>query len=142
MKKEIAKKVLTKDSSGRENGFLLEILKSLDGKKTEVYLISATPKSSKGFHLHRRRASRYVCVRGSVRVTGYEFRNGAWEREVITLDSIGDSLYIPTNVATLIENIGEEDVWLINCPIPAYDSQDKDEQVEYSLDELKKGVRK
>jgi dTDP-4-dehydrorhamnose 3,5-epimerase-like enzyme len=148
--KEDAKKVNTKDSNGKENGWLLEMFKGPENK-TEVYLTSVIPGSFKGFHLHRIRASRYVCLRGKVRIITYEFRNGYWnkpetphwDRSENTLDSsFPQRLLISPEVAVGIENIGDTEAWLINYPFPAYDPAQKDEQVEYTLEELEKGIIK
>ena len=49
---------------------------------------------------------------------------------------------IPKNVATGLENIGEDEGWLVNYPDPPYDPALKDEQVEYTLEELETGVLK
>ena len=46
------------------------------------------------------------------------------------------------NVATGLENIGDEEAWLINYPDPPYDPDLKDEQVEYTQAELEAGVVK
>jgi hypothetical protein len=51
---EPAKKVMTKDHSGNENGFLIELYKDREtGNKTEAYLTAALPGAFKGYHLHR-----------------------------------------------------------------------------------------
>ena len=50
--------------------------------------------------------------------------------------------FIPKEVATGLENIGDEEGWLINYPDPAYDPGLKDEQVEYSQAELEAGIVK
>jgi dTDP-4-dehydrorhamnose 3,5-epimerase-like enzyme len=144
---EIAKKVSTKDHSGNENGFLIEMFKSEDGKKTEVYLSAAKPGAFKGYHLHRVRAARYVCVKGKMRIILYQpsEENGktTWIREEhILAANEPKRLFIPKNIATGLENIGEEEGWLVNYPDPAYDPELKDEQVEYTQKELEQGVVK
>jgi hypothetical protein len=45
-------------------------------------------------------------------------------------------------VATGLENIGTEEAWLINYPDPPYDPSLKDEQVEYTKEELESGLIK
>ena len=146
---EVAKKVTTKDHSGNENGFLIELFKNED--KTEVYLSAATPGAFKGYHLHRVRAARYVCLKGKMRIILYVPSENPpagggktqWVREEHFLDaSESKRLFIPKNVATGLENIGTEEGWLINYPDPAYDPSLKDEQVEYTQEELEKGVVK
>jgi len=51
-------------------------------------------------------------------------------------------LLIPKNVATGLQNIGDEDGWLVNYPDPPYDPSLQDEQVEYTQEELERGVVK
>ncbi len=138
---EPAKKVLTRDHGGSENGFLIELFK--DSDKTEVYLTAASPGAFKGYHLHRVRAARYMCVKGTMRITLYSRSAGKWVREEHILDaSEPKRLFIPKDVATGLENTGDEEAWLINYPDPPYDPSLKDEQVEYTLEELEQGVVK
>jgi dTDP-4-dehydrorhamnose 3,5-epimerase-like enzyme len=142
---EPAKKVLTYDHGGDENGFLIELFKA--GDKTEVYLTAASPGAFKGYHLHRVRAARYMCVKGSMLITLYrqtqEGGKTKWVPEEHALDaSEPKRLFIPKDVATGLENTGDEEAWLINYPDPPYDPSLKDEQVEYTLEELERGVVK
>ncbi len=137
---EPAKKVITKDHSGKENGWLLELFK--DGDKTVSYLTVASPGAFKGYHLHRVRVARYVCVRGRMRIILYS-GGPDWKREEHILEAAKPSrLFIPINVATGLENIGDEEGWLINYPDPPYDPSLKNEQVEYTQAELEAGVVK
>lgn len=134
---EEAKKVTTIDPSKNENGFLIELFKN--GEKTEVYLSATKPGMFKGYHLHRVRAARYVCLKGKMKIILYHNK----VREEYILDaSYPQRLFIPPNVATGLLNIGDEDAWLVNYPDPAYDPSLKDEQVEYTEEELEKGVMK
>ena len=134
---EPAKKVITYAHDGSENGWLIELSK--DGRKTTAYLTAASPGSFKGYHLHRVRAARYVCVRGRMKIIVYV--DG--KRQEHVLDAAAPQrLFIPPNVATGLQNIGDEEAWLVNYPEPAYDPELKDEQVEYSEEELEAGVVK
>lgn len=136
---EDAKKVKTKDHNGQENGFLIELYK--DGEKTEVYLTATKPGSFKGYHLHRVRAARYVAIKGKIKVILY--KPGTKEKEEHILDSANPQrLFIPKGIATGLENIGDEEAWLINYPDPPYDPSLKDEQVEYTEEELLSGIVK
>ena len=146
VRKEPAKRVTTFDHSGRENGWLVELYK--DGAKTTAYLTAAAAGAFKGYHLHRVRAARYVCVRGRMRIILYTMgmvENGqtVWTRQEHVLDASNpERLFIPADVATGLENIGDEEGWLINYPEPAYDPDLKDEQVEYTQAELEAGTVK
>jgi dTDP-4-dehydrorhamnose 3,5-epimerase-like enzyme len=134
---DAAKKVVTYDHAGNPNGWLVELYK--DGNKTIAYLTAASPGAFKGYHLHRVRAARYVCVRGRMKIILYV--DGA--RQEHLLDAAEPQrLFIPPNVATGLQNIGDEEAWLINYPDPAYDPDLTDEQVEYTEAELKAGVVK
>jgi dTDP-4-dehydrorhamnose 3,5-epimerase-like enzyme len=134
---EPAKKVTTYDHASAENGWLIELYK--DGPKTTAYLTAASPGAFKGYHLHRVRAARYVCVRGRMKIILYV--NGKRQEHVLDARE-PQRLFIPPNVATGLENIGDEEAWLVNYPEPAYDPALKDEQVEYTEAELEAGVVK
>jgi dTDP-4-dehydrorhamnose 3,5-epimerase-like enzyme len=134
---EDAKKVATFDHAGGENGFLIELY--TDGPKTTAYLTAASPGAFKGYHLHRVRAARYVCVRGRMKIIVYV---GGKRQEYLLDAAKPQRLFIPANVATGLQNIGEEEAWLINYPDPPYDPDLKDEQVEYTQEELEAGVVK
>ncbi|MBI1982063.1 MAG: WxcM-like domain-containing protein [Candidatus Levybacteria bacterium] len=139
-KVEDAKKVLTFDLAGKENGSLTELYK--DGEKTVVYLTATKPGGFKGYHLHRVRATRYTCMRGKVKIILYRPGDSSSREEHILDAQRPQRLFIPNDIATGLQNIGEEEVWLINYPDPPYDPNLKDEQVEYTLEELEKGVVK
>lgn len=141
---EDAKKVKTVDHSGAENGFLIELYKDKEtGQKTEVYLTAALPGAFKGYHLHRVRAARYVALKGKMKITTYEHDGQKWTPTETILDAATPTrMFIPKNAATGLENIGTEEAWLINYPDPAYDPSLKDEQVEYTKEELESGIVK
>lgn len=141
---EPAKRVTTYDHSKNENGHLIELYKDKEtGEKTEVYLTAALPGAFKGYHLHRVRAARYMPIKGKMKITTYEHNGQTWEKTETILDSADPQrMFIPKDIATGLENIGDEEAWLINYPDPAYDPGLKDEQVEYSLEELEQGIVK
>jgi dTDP-4-dehydrorhamnose 3,5-epimerase-like enzyme len=134
---EPAKRVTTYDHSGNENGWLVELYK--DGARTLAYLTAASPGAFKGYHLHRVRAARYVCIRGRMKIITY--RDGRRDEHVLDA-AAPQRLFIPPNVATGLQNIGNEEAWLINYPDPPYDPGLRDEQVEYTEAELEAGVVK
>lgn len=141
---EEAKKVTTYSHDKSENGFLIELYKDkVSGQKTEVYLTAALPGAFKGYHLHRVRAARYVALKGKMKITTYAYDGQKWEKTETILDSATPTrMFIPKDTATGLENIGDEEAWLINYPDPAYDPGLKDEQVEYTEEELLQGILK
>ncbi|MFA4873238.1 MAG: hypothetical protein WC659_04870 [Patescibacteria group bacterium] len=135
------KRVATYGQNDKENGFLMELLK--EGRFTKAYLTSVFPESFKGYHLHRVRETNYAAVRGKMHVVLYAIHGQGWRRTEYVLDSAqGDTLHIPVNVATGFESATKEEAWMINFPEPAYDPELKDEQVEYSQEELIQGIVK
>ena len=135
VREETAKKVKTYDvETKEENGFLIELFK--DGEKTIAYLSGAKPGAFKGYHLHKVRAARYVCLKGKMMIVLYV--NGKREEHVLTPEN-QVRLYIPPNIPTALVNIGEEDGWLVNYPDPPYDPDLKDEQVDFTQEELDSG---
>lgn len=141
---EPAKKVTTFDHASQENGFLIELFKDKEtGERTEAYLTAAKPGAFKGYHLHRVRAARYVAVKGKMKITTYEHNGEKWEKTETILDAAEPTrMFIPKDIATGLENIGDEEAWLINYPDPSYDPHLKDEQVEYTEEELLQGIVK
>jgi dTDP-4-dehydrorhamnose 3,5-epimerase-like enzyme len=141
---EEAKKVTTYDAGKKENGWLIELFKDKEtGQKTEAYLTAALPGAFKGYHLHRVRAARYVALKGKMKITTYEREGNQWVRTEHILEGANPQrLFIPKDTATGLENIGAEEAWLVNYPDPAYDPSLKDEQVEYTKEELESGVVK
>lgn len=136
---EDVKNVKTFNLEGEENGFLTELYKDAD--KTVSYLTSVKSGGFKGYHLHRVREARYVPIKGKFKIILY--KPGTSEKEEYVLDAKKPQrLFIPKNIATGLLNIGEEDAWLINYPNPSYDPNLKDEQVEYTEEELENGIVK
>lgn len=134
---EKARKIKTFTLDGEENGFLVELHK--EGDKTVSYLTTVKKGMFKGYHLHRTKSARYVCIKGKVNVILYKHK----KREEYILDAIHPTrLFIPNNVATGILNIGKEDSWIINYPDSPFDPNMQGEQVEYKEEELVKGVVK
>ena len=129
----------TRDLSGESNGWLREMFK--DNDKTLVYMTSISGGKFKGYHLHRVRAARYFPIAGKMRVVLW--KPGTKEKEEYILDAANPQrLFIPKEIATGLYNEGTEEAVLVNFPDPAYDPNLKDEQVEYTEEELEQGIVK
>jgi dTDP-4-dehydrorhamnose 3,5-epimerase len=137
IKLESSKKVITLNLQGEANGFLLELFKA--GEKTVVYMSTIKPGEFKGYHLHRVRNGRFICLKGKVKIIAYQ--DGQRQEFVLDADN-PQRLFMPNNIANGWQNIGDDEAWLINYPDPAYDPELKDEQVDYTQEELEKGIVK
>lgn len=132
VKREPCNKIATLDVKTKEkNGFLIELYK--DDEKTVVYLTAASSRAFKGYHLHTVRQSHYVCIKGKMKIIVV----AGSQREEYILDSASpERLLIPTNVYIGLENIGDEEAWLINLPNPSYDPALTGEQIDKSRKEI------
>lgn len=137
VRKEPCKKVPTYAAETKEvNGHLIELFK--DGDKTTVYMTAALPKAFKGYHLHQVRRGRIVCLRGRVKFTVVD---GTEKVEHLLDAATPERLFLPKNVYIGIENVGDDEAWLINFPDPAYDPSLKDEQLEKTPQEIETQLR-
>lgn len=119
------KTIKTYDKDGRENGSIIELLK--DGDKTLVYITTIKPGTFKGYHIHKRRTNRWVCIKGVLEIEIYDPTNQ--KQLKLTLDSeYPEMVSIEPNQAIGIENQSTTDAWLINFPDPPFDPNDKNEQ--------------
>lgn len=136
IKPQPRKKVITYDVITREpNGHLIELYKN--DKKTVCYLTAAKPGAFKGYHLHTIRESDYVCLRGKMKITVVSPDKKT--KKIITLDATKpERLLLPTNVYIGLENIGNDEAWLVNFPHPAFDPDLTGEQIDKSRLEIEK----
>ena len=129
---ETAKKIMTKDTSGKENGYVIELTK--EGRLTTCYLSSCYPGSFKGYHLHTIREANYVCIKGKLTIIMY-FPD--LSKKEVTLDASNPQrLHIPTYVATGLRNDGDEEAWIVNTPEPPYDPELIGEQIDFTQEQL------
>lgn len=137
----VTKKIDTFDQAGKKNGWLVELLKE-DGK-TKSYLTTIFPHVLKGYHLHTTQTSNYVCIKGRLKIILFTLKNQVWEREEFVMDSTTPTRFsIPTGLAIGIENISDEVAELINFPDPPFNPDNKNEQINYSLEELENNIIK
>jgi dTDP-4-dehydrorhamnose 3,5-epimerase-like enzyme len=137
IRKEPCKKVTTYATGTQTpNGHLVELFK--DGEKTTAYLTVTAPGAFKGYHLHTLRESRYVCLRGTVKITVVD---GTKKIEHLLRADEPERLFLPTNVFIGIENIGTDEAWLVNVPHPPYDPTLADEQVDKSPADIERQLK-
>ena len=135
IKIENAKKIITKDLDGNNNGYLIEL--GREGRFTTSYLSAVSPGSFKGYHSHTVREANYVCVKGRLKIVLVS--KTATDR-VDVIEYILDSdtpqrLHIPAHIPTgLVNESKDEEAWIVNTPNPPYDPELKDEQLEFTLE--------
>ena len=153
----MAKFVRTFDDTGKANGYLIELIK--DGHKTVSYLTAIYQRCKKGYHLHQRRESNYMCVAGSVDVVWFEkskvldtssesgiskfLAHKSDHFSVVKCSAIlwpGFELKIKTYCPVALFNNTDAIAELVNMPEPPYDPKDKEEQLEFTNNECMDGM--
>jgi hypothetical protein len=125
------KKFDTKDNEGNYNGFLVPIYNIHDGffevykEPQQVYLTVIAPGKVKGPHLHFIRTGCFTCIKGNARFIlkidgGYEI---VYSGELHQYRSV----IVPTGIPAALQNIGDEDAFVLNMPNPAWTPTMNDE---------------
>lgn len=121
----------THDQHGRSNGFLVPIYNVNDGlfesghEPQQVYLTVVSPGCAKGPHLHHIRTGFFTCIKGNVRIIVRledeyrEYYSGEAHHYL--------SVEIPAGVPALIQNLGDDDAFVLNMPHPAWRPDMNDE---------------
>lgn len=124
-------KIVTNDQDGSPNGFLIPIYNTNDdffgagAEPQQVYLTVVAHRKVKGPHLHHIRTGCFTCVKGNARFVlkvgdGYEtFYSGE--------DHDYRSVIVPKGTAALLQNIGDDDAYVLNMPSPAWTPTMNDE---------------
>ena len=122
---------ITRSDQGSENGFLVPIYNIHDkffdpGKEPQqVYLTTIAPGKIKGPHLHYIRTGCFTCVKGNARfvlkVDGkYQVFYSGEDHEYL-------SVMVPTGIPAALQNVGQEDAYILNMPSPAWTPDMNDE---------------
>lgn len=124
-------KLVTRNEEGTPNGFLVPIYNVNDGffsrneEPKQVYLTVIGPRQIKGPHLHYIRTGCFTCIKGNVRVVlkteaGYE---EAWSGE----DHEFCTVVVPTGIPAALQNLGDDEAYVLNMPSPAWTPTMNDE---------------
>jgi len=128
-------KFITNHSDGTSNGFLVPLYNVHDdffppGKEPQqVYLTVIAPRQIKGPHLHFIRTGCFTCIKGNARFIlklpeGYHVFYSGEDHKYLTI-------IVPTGVPAALQNLGDEDAYVLNMPNPAWTPDMNDE---YSAD--------
>lgn len=124
-------KIITFDKTGKSNGYIVPIYNINDnffGLGRELQQISLTvlaPGCNKGPHLHYVRTFFFTCIKGNLHVVAK--LSDKYVEYDIGEDHQFLSVEIPTGVPALIQNLGDEEAFILNMPSPAWTPDMKDE---------------
>lgn len=125
------KKFVTYDHAKQSNGYLVPLYNIHDGffvpgqEPQQVYLTVVSPGCIKGPHLHFIRTGCFTCIKGNVRIVVKI--DGKYLEYFSGEDHDYLSIEIPTGVPAALENIGDNDAFVLNMPAPAWTPQMNDE---------------
>lgn len=131
IKSKTNKKFVTKDHANQPNGFLVPIYNIHDGffppgqEPQQVYLTVIASRQIKGPHLHFIRTGCFTCIKGNARFvlktpTEYQVFYSGEDHEYRTV-------IVPTGVPAVLQNLGDEDAYVLNMPNPAWTPTMNDE---------------
>jgi len=124
-------KFITKDTDNVPNGFLVPLYNIHEGffppgkEPQQVYLTVIAPRQIKGPHLHFIRTGCFTCIKGNARFVlktekGYEVVYSGEAHEYRTV-------IVPTGTPAALQNLGNEDAYVLNMPNPAWTPDMNDE---------------
>lgn len=131
MKTKKNPKIDTKDEKGIINGYLIPIYNIHDGfheegkEPQQVYLTVVNKGTIKGPHLHYIRTGFFTCIKGNIKIITKE--NGIYCEYFSGESHNYLSVIINTGTPAVIQNIGDEDAFVLNMPSPAWTPVMKDE---------------
>jgi dTDP-4-dehydrorhamnose 3,5-epimerase len=119
-----------------QRGSLTEIINIADPFWREsivhAYVITIAPGRIKGWGVHRRQADRYVVINGLVRVALHDGRPDSSSFGVTRTLFLGERapalLRIPPGVWHADQNLGAEELTILNFPTVRFDPADPDKQ--------------
>lgn len=124
-------KFVTRDKNNNANGFLVPLYNVHDdffppGKEPQqVYLTVIASRQIKGPHLHFIRTGCFTCIKGNARFVlklpeGYQIFYSGEDHEY-------RSVIVPTGIPAALQNLGDEDAYVLNMPKPAWTPDMNDE---------------
>lgn len=131
IKTKKTQKFITYDAKNEENGFLVPIYNINDKffdkgyEPEQVYLTVIKPNKIKGPHLHKIRTGCFTCIKGNARFILKE--NGSYHIIYSGEEYDYQSVIIPTNVGAVLQNLDNEDAYILNMPNPAWTPDMQDE---------------
>ena len=125
------RKIITKNSKGIENGFLVPIYNINEGffekgnEPKQVYLTVVESKEVKGPHLHFKRNGCFTCIKGNARFI-LKIDN-SYKEYLSGEDYQFSSVIVPKGIPAALQNIGNDRAYIINMPSPAWTPEMNDE---------------
>jgi dTDP-4-dehydrorhamnose 3,5-epimerase len=124
-------KFITNSQQNQPNGFLVPIFNIHERffesgmEPQQVYLTVIGPGQIKGPHLHFIRTGCFTCIKGNVRIIlktskGYQLFYSGESHDY-------SSIIVPTKVPAALQNLGDDDAYVLNMPSPAWTPTMNDE---------------
>lgn len=125
------KKFVTYNHAQQSTGYLVPLYNIHDGffvpgqEPQQVYLTVVSPGCIKGPHLHFIRTGCFTCIKGNVRIVVKI--DGKFQEYFSGDNHEYRSVIVPTGVPAALQNLGDEDAYVLNMPNPAWTPSMNDE---------------
>lgn len=117
----------TKSADGTPNGSVVLLWHADAGEPIgQVYMTTILPGQSKGPHLHRIRAGRFTCVRGTVKIVTRD-ADGGYRTHLSGPDHGFATVRVPVGTPAAMYNVGDEEALVLNMPNPGWRAEEPDE---------------
>jgi dTDP-4-dehydrorhamnose 3,5-epimerase len=124
-------RIVTRNADAQVNGFLVPLYNIHDGffasgkEPQQVYLTVIAPREIKGPHLHLIRTGCFTCVKGNVRfvlksASGYHVFHSGEDHKYLSVE-------VAAGTPAALQNLGNEDAYVLNMPNPAWTPSMNDE---------------
>ena len=110
-----------------ERGWLVEILRADEVKEEmkQIYFSASKPKAIRGNHYHKHKVEWFSVVKGKAKLV-LEDNESKERKELILLDDTPAIVKIPPNISHAIQNIGEDEMYLIVIVNEVFNPDDTD----------------
>lgn len=116
-----------------DRGELIELIKPEDIGglfQGQVFLTTAKPGKIKGNHYHLRKTEWYCVIKGQGKLTLIDIHTKEKQIQIVSSEKM-ELVTISPNIFHSIENIGEEDMYLIVYVSEEFNSEDSDTFYEF-----------
>jgi UDP-2-acetamido-2,6-beta-L-arabino-hexul-4-ose reductase len=110
-----------------ERGWLVEILRADEVKEEmkQIYFSTSKPNAIRGNHYHKHKVEWFSVVKGKAKLV-LEDNESKEREELILLDDTPAIVKIPPNISHAIQNIGDDEMYLIVIVNEVFNPDDAD----------------
>lgn len=120
-------KIPTKDTEGRDNGWICPVWNALEHpelRPEQVYVTAIAPRSRKGPHLHMKRRGLFFVISGKVVIMAVYPGVGV---KHTTMEPGDNGVIVNSGAPCALYNYGDTEALVLNLPSPAWSKENPDD---------------